>query len=636
MKKRTKLLFGINYLSFLTLFLFSNLGAINAQNYCNSNPVNVHGDLSVNGNRIVDQNNNPVSFAGNSMFWSNTGWGAEKYYNANIVSWLKEDWGTTIIRAAMGVEDSGGYLSDITANKNRVKTIVDAAIAEGLYVIIDWHSHGAENYEQEAIEFFKEMASLYGNTPNVIYEIYNEPIYSSWSNDIKPYAESVISAIRAIDSNNLIIVGSPTWSQDVDVASNDPITSSTNIAYTLHFYAGTHGASLRAKAQTALNNGIALMATEWGTVNANGDGSVDYNSTDEWMAFLQENHISHLNWSVNEKEEGASILQTNASENGNWSNSNLTESGIEVKSIIEGWTQYCDDDTTIIVTPPSTYVSIPAKIEAEDFDDATEGRTQTIDNVTNVGWIDSDEYLSYNINVPSAGDYSIDFRLASLSEGAKFNVYQNNSLVGNISSSATGGWQVWETTSTTVNLSSGNSVLKIVATGSSWNIDWMEFNEEGEDEGTTTGCNNIQIWNMNTVYSEAGTQVVYDNNIYENNWYSRNENPETNSGQHSVWSLVGSCSSASAKSTLFENDLFEVTAFPNPYTESITINTKNSNQEIDSIKLINLSGEVIIQKTMNEDEAILDNLEKFANGFYLLQVINSNEQIIKTIKIIKK
>ena len=95
-----------------------------SQSYCDSNPVDIHGDLSVVGNKIVDQNNSAVSFAGNSMFWSNTTWGAEKFYNANVVSWLKDDWGATIIRAAMGVEDSGGYIGDPIANKNRVTMLL--------------------------------------------------------------------------------------------------------------------------------------------------------------------------------------------------------------------------------------------------------------------------------------------------------------------------------------------------------------------------------------------------------------------------------------------------------------------------------------------------------------------------------
>jgi aryl-phospho-beta-D-glucosidase BglC (GH1 family) len=131
-------------------------------------------------------------------------------------------------------------------------------------------------------------------------------------------------------------VGTPTWSQDVDVASQDPIMG-TNIAYTLHFYAGTHGQSLRDKAMTAMNNGIALMVTEWGAVNADGDGAVAEASSNEWMAFLKQHNLTHLNWAVSDKSEGASIINPGADPNGNWTASDLTASGSYVKGVISNW-----------------------------------------------------------------------------------------------------------------------------------------------------------------------------------------------------------------------------------------------------------------------------------------------------------
>ena len=303
-------------------------------------PVQKNGALSVDGNRIVNKDGNPVSFSGGSLFWSNNGWGGEKYYHSSTVGWLASDWNATIVRAAMGADADGGYISQ-PANKQKVKTVVDAAIDQGIYVIIDWHSHHAEDYETEAIEFFEEMATLYGSSENVIYEIYNEPLQVSWTNVIKPYAENVIAAIRAIDEDNLIIVGTPTWSQDVDVASNNPITSSTNIAYTLHFYAGTHGQNLRNKAITAMNNGIALMVTEWGTVNANGDGAVATTEVNNWVTFMCENNLTNLNWAINDKEEGASALKPGTSPQGLWTNDKLTASGLVVKDIVKNWDANC-------------------------------------------------------------------------------------------------------------------------------------------------------------------------------------------------------------------------------------------------------------------------------------------------------
>nr|8C10_A Chain A, GH5 Cellulase [Teredinibacter waterburyi] len=290
--------------------------------------------VSVSGNQVLF-GGQAKSLAGNSFFWSNTGWGQERFYTAETVRWLKSDFKASIVRASMGVDDEGGYLED-ASNKTRIETVVDAAIAEDLYVIIDWHSHHAEDYRAESIAFFEEMARKYGNNNHVIYEIYNEPLQISWSNTIKPYAEAVIGAIRAIDPDNLIIVGTPSWSQDVDAASNDPITSYSNIAYTLHFYAGTHQQWLRDKATTAMNNGIALFATEWGTVDADGDGAVNRSETNAWMDFFKQNNISHANWVISDKAEGSSLVNPNAPVSG-WSSSDLTESGNFVRDIVRNW-----------------------------------------------------------------------------------------------------------------------------------------------------------------------------------------------------------------------------------------------------------------------------------------------------------
>lgn len=299
--------------------------------------VQKHGLLKVSGNTIVDKDNKPISLAGNSLFWSNAG-DTSDFYNSQTVSHLSNNWNSSIIRVAMGVKETwdagNGYIDNPAFQKNKIRKVIDAAIANGIYVIIDWHTHEAELYTQEAADFFREMADLYGDQPNVIYEVYNEPIGQSWST-IKQYAETVIAAIRSKDPDNLIIVGSSTWSQDVDIASNNPINDA-NTAYTLHFYAGTHAQGLRNKAQTALNNGVAIFVTEWGAVNADGDGAADRAETQRWLDFMKSKGISHVNWSVSDKDEGASIVAPNAGISG-LINDNLTNTGSFVKGIIQNW-----------------------------------------------------------------------------------------------------------------------------------------------------------------------------------------------------------------------------------------------------------------------------------------------------------
>lgn len=301
-------------------------------------PVDLHGALAVEGNRIVNRDSLPVSLAGPSLFWGNKGWRADGFYHRHSLAYAKKDWGASIVRLAMGVDEKGGLLHDYEGRMQKVHEVVSAAIDLGIYVIIDWHSHHAEDHLQEAVAFFSLMAQTYGEHDNVIYEIYNEPLRDvSWSNVIKPYALSVIAAIREHDPDNLIVVGTPTWAQDVDEAADDPITEYSNIVYTLHFYAGTHGQELRDKAQYALDKGIPLMVTEWGTVDADGNGAVDYAETLRWLHFMKDNHLSHCNWSFHNKEEGASAFKPGTGFSGPWTDKDLTASGRFVKSIIRNW-----------------------------------------------------------------------------------------------------------------------------------------------------------------------------------------------------------------------------------------------------------------------------------------------------------
>jgi endoglucanase len=288
--------------------------------------VEKHGQLRVQGNRIVDEHGAPVQLRGMSLYWSQ--W-IPKYYNAATVQWLRDDWKISVIRAAMAVKPAG-YEKNPAVERDKVIAVVDAAIKLGIYVIIDYHAHTAHENRAQAQAFFADMARRYGNTPNVLYEPYNEPLDVSWEKVLKPYHEAVIDSIREHDPDNIIIVGTRNWSQQVAEAAANPIRRS-NVAYTLHFYANTHGQWLRDQAQTAMNAGAALFVTEYGTTDATGNGAVNEAATREWWTFLDKNFIGHLNWSVADIPESSAALESGASPEGGWPVSQIKPSGLLVR-----------------------------------------------------------------------------------------------------------------------------------------------------------------------------------------------------------------------------------------------------------------------------------------------------------------
>ena len=304
----------------ICIFILFN-GSVIAQETIQT-PVLKHGQLHIEGTKIIDQNNTPVQLAGMSLFWSQ--W-IGKYYNYDCIKWLKDDWKCSVLRAAMAV-GPGGYAQHPEKEMQKIETVIDAAIDLGIYVIVDFHEHTAEKYLNEAKTFFAAIAKKYGDRPNIIYEIYNEPLQISWSDVIKPYSKEVIAAIRQYDPDNIIVCGTPNWAQKVDEAALDPIDGK-NIAYSLHFYAGTHKKWLMDAGDKAMKKGLCLMVTEYGTTEANGDGPVYEKETKQWYKWMDKHKISHCNWSVSDKKESSATLVPNAKPEGGWTEDQIKPSG---------------------------------------------------------------------------------------------------------------------------------------------------------------------------------------------------------------------------------------------------------------------------------------------------------------------
>lgn len=268
--------------------------------------VSKHGQLSVDGVNLVNQYGERVQLKGMSLFWSV--W-MPYYYNKTTVDGIKEYCHSNIVRPVMAIDTKdGGYLTDPDYEEALVYAVIDAAIEDDIYVLVDWQDMEAEKHLEQSLYFFDRLSKKYGSYPNIIYEPYNEPITLEWSNVVKPYHEAVIKTIRANDPDNLIVVGTPQWSQLLDLAAADPILNQTNIMYSLHFYAGTHQQSERDIAKAAIDAGLPVFVSEYGTVNADASLPVNVSEALLWYEFMEERGMSYVNYAVSDKDEGAAAL----------------------------------------------------------------------------------------------------------------------------------------------------------------------------------------------------------------------------------------------------------------------------------------------------------------------------------------
>ncbi|HEU5075366.1 MAG TPA: glycoside hydrolase family 5 protein [Polyangiaceae bacterium] len=290
-------------------------------------PVEVHGQLRVEDGVLVDHAGEAVQLKGASSMWLN--WETSGYAeNLDALLWLRDRWRLKVIRAAMGVEPPNAYLANPGQARFQLDNVVKNAVEAGVYVILDWHDHTAHEHRAEAQEFFADVAADYGDLPTVLYEPYNEPEAVSWASEVKPYHEALVETIRARDPDNVIILGTPFWSQAVDEAALSPVLGD-NLLYTLHFYACSHDQWLRDRADAALANGIGLFVTEWAATAADGglDGSVCLEEARAWLDWIDRRGLSWTAWKLDNCSDASCYFTSSAPVDGGWTGEQLQGHG---------------------------------------------------------------------------------------------------------------------------------------------------------------------------------------------------------------------------------------------------------------------------------------------------------------------
>jgi endoglucanase len=297
----------------------------------NAQVVKQNGQLRVEGTQLVNAKGEAIALHGMSFGCSCF---HPRFYTAGAVHELVKEWNSTVIRASLGIEPPKGYKQDSATQMALIKTVVNAAIKEDVYVIVDWHSHNINLEEAKA--FFRNIATAYHQFPHIIYEIFNEPDHETWP-EVKKYSEEIIKVIRAVDKDNIILIGSPRWNQKLQLPAADPIKGFNNLMYTMHFYAGTHRQWLRDRTNEAIQKGLPIFISECGGMEATGNGPIDLAEWNKFTDWMDEKKISWLGWSVSDKIETCSVLNPTASSNGNWKDSDIKEWGQVIKMALKSY-----------------------------------------------------------------------------------------------------------------------------------------------------------------------------------------------------------------------------------------------------------------------------------------------------------
>ncbi len=395
-----------------------------------------NGALSVKGTQLVDEKGQAVQLRGISTH--GIAWFPD-FVNQDAVMQLSKDWGANLFRIAMYTDENGGYCTD--GDKEKLKALVtdgvEYAKQADMYVIVDWHILHDSNpltHKAEALQFFKEMTEKLKGEKHVLYEICNEPNSGCSWEDIKTYANEVIPVIRENAPEAVILVGTPTWSQEIEKPQNDPITGYDNIMYTLHFYAATHKEDLRSKMVSAVEAGTPVFVSEYGLCDASGNGGNDLGQAQSWIDTMDQHGISYAVWSFCNKEETSALIASSCRKTSGFTREDLSESGKWIYDMLHAKGDIGDSKTFAQRRQNQTQESKTGTAETANATDQHENAaTQTV----------------------KSGDMTVDAQVTGSWESEGKTFYQYQLTITNNGTEATSSWEVSLTFSDTITLSDG-------------------------------------------------------------------------------------------------------------------------------------------------------------------------------------
>jgi endoglucanase len=281
MKKLTKSTKSI-YSLCLVIFLVFTAGCAISPNL--ENTISLE-QLITQGNTFTNQTGEVIRLRGVSL--CSLAWHSP-LEQIKQVSDVNTGWHPNILRLPVQVREWDRIGEDAYI-RGRLDPAVKLCRENGVYCIIDWHLIAAWDdpvSDQRLRDFWRKIAPIYANDPNILYEIFNEPTtpkqrtrenWLKW----RDKAQSWVDFIRTMAPETILLVGSPHWDQMTSFAVEDPIVGN-NIGYVTHVYPNYKPHKWDKLFGDAAAK-IPMIITEWGWSSAeSSEDSLLFGSADSY------------------------------------------------------------------------------------------------------------------------------------------------------------------------------------------------------------------------------------------------------------------------------------------------------------------------------------------------------------------
>jgi len=243
--------------------------------------------LQAQGNRIVNNDGDTIHLHGvmpsdparldsQDMF-------DEKFYTQIRIA------GANVIRLAV---HPPYWVDDADYLWRYVDPVVNWAGENGMYVIIDWHyignieTGGGDEMPDITIppkkltfEFWMAVATYFKDTPNVIFDLWNEPAGGISAETWQRNATEIIQLIRTQGAQQLVLIGGLEYARDLSWVLEIPFQDD-NVAYAVHIYPA-HSRVMWDTWFGDVSEEYPVVASEWGYMDENRENSPSHLAGDQ-------------------------------------------------------------------------------------------------------------------------------------------------------------------------------------------------------------------------------------------------------------------------------------------------------------------------------------------------------------------